>query len=104
MKIASGKFHGDIATNAPRPRSRSTLLSPVGPGMASPVAEQLAAFGGVVAAEIGGFAHFRKRIIERLAALALQQCDEMRAPLFQQVRGLLQDFRARSAQAFGSRS
>ena len=32
-KIASGKFHGDIATKTPRPRSRSTLLSPVGPGM-----------------------------------------------------------------------
>ena len=36
-KIASGKFHGDIATNTPRPRSSSTLLSPVGPGMVSPM-------------------------------------------------------------------
>ena len=36
MKIASGKFHGEIAMNTPRPRSRSILLSPVGPGIVSP--------------------------------------------------------------------
>ncbi len=35
-KIASGKFHGEIATKTPRPRRRSTLLSPVGPGIALP--------------------------------------------------------------------
>ncbi len=34
-KIASGKFHGEIATKAPRPRIASALLSPVGPGMAA---------------------------------------------------------------------
>ena len=34
-KIASGKFQGEIATKTPRPRRRSSLLSPVGPGMAS---------------------------------------------------------------------
>ena len=58
------------------------------------LAEQLAALRGIVAAEIDGFADFRKRIIERLAALALQQRDEMRTPLLQQVCGSLQDFRA----------
>ncbi len=31
-KIASGKFHGAMHANTPRPASRSTLRSPVGPG------------------------------------------------------------------------
>ena len=31
-KIASGKFHGAIATQTPRPSCRRTLRSPVGPG------------------------------------------------------------------------
>ena len=35
-------------------------------------AEQSSAFGGVVAAEVGGFAHLRDRIVQRLAAFALQ--------------------------------
>jgi hypothetical protein len=32
VKIASGKFHGLMQTQAPRPVSRSSLCSPVGPG------------------------------------------------------------------------
>jgi hypothetical protein len=32
MKIASGKFHGLIATNTPRPWRLSSFVSPVGPG------------------------------------------------------------------------
>ena len=39
-------------------------------------AEQLAPLRGIVAAEIHGFADFRDRIIQCLAALALQQRDE----------------------------
>ena len=31
-KMASGKFHGEMQTNTPRPFMRSSLLSPVGPG------------------------------------------------------------------------
>ena len=42
------------------------------------VAEQLSALRGVVAAEVDGLAHLRQRIVQRLAALALQQRDEMR--------------------------
>ena len=34
-KMASGKFHGLMQTNTPRPCSESSLLSPVGPGMRS---------------------------------------------------------------------
>src|SRR5258708_31699021 len=54
-------------------------------------AEQLFAFGGVVAAEIGRLADFRKRIIERLAAFALQQRDDMRMPLLQHISSPFQD-------------
>jgi hypothetical protein len=32
VKIASGKFHGLMHTNTPRPVSLSSLRSPVGPG------------------------------------------------------------------------
>ena len=31
VKMASGKFHGEIAANTPRPCSESSFLSPVGP-------------------------------------------------------------------------
>jgi hypothetical protein len=31
VKIASGKFHGLMQTKTPRPTSRSSLRSPVGP-------------------------------------------------------------------------
>ena len=65
-------------TNTPRPRSRSTLLSPVGPGIASPSPNSLRASRGVVAAEVDRLAHFGRRVVERLAALALQQRDEAR--------------------------
>ena len=52
--------------------------------------EQFASLGGVVAAKIHGLADFRNRVVKRLAALALQQCDEMRRALFQQIGGLFQ--------------
>jgi hypothetical protein len=32
VKIASGKFQGLMQTNTPRPNSRNSLRSPVGPG------------------------------------------------------------------------
>ncbi len=34
-KIDSGKFHGAMQTNTPRPRRTSRSLSPVGPGITS---------------------------------------------------------------------
>ncbi len=57
-------------------------------------AEQLASLGGIVAAEVGGFAQLRQRVVERLAALALQQRHEMRGARFEQVGGFLQHRRA----------
>jgi hypothetical protein len=35
MKIASGKFHGLMQTQTPRPPRCNSLLSPVGPGRAT---------------------------------------------------------------------
>ena len=58
-------------------------------GFARP--EQNAALRGVVAAEIGGFADFRQRIVQRLAALVLQQRDEVRRAALQQIGGIVQD-------------
>src|SRR5207248_7627753 len=52
--------------------------------------KQPAAFARVIAAEIGGLAHLGERIVECLAALALQECDEMRFSLFQEVCGFLE--------------
>jgi hypothetical protein len=44
MKIASGKFHGLMHTNSPRPCSCSSLDSPVGPGSFSGCANSLRAW------------------------------------------------------------
>ncbi len=57
-------------------------------------AKQFSSLAGVVPAVIGRLADFRECVIQRLAALALQQRDEMRPPLFQQHCRFLQDFRA----------
>ena len=35
VKMASGKFHGEMQANGPRPRSSSVLVSPVGPASAT---------------------------------------------------------------------
>ena len=94
VKIASGKFHGLMQTNTPRPWSESVLRSPVGPGKLQRRAEGLAAARGVVAAEIHRFAQLRHGIRQRLAGLAHQQAQELAAPLLQQLRGLLQARRA----------
>ena len=37
MKIASGKFHGEMHMKTPRPRKARRLSSPVGPGSLSGV-------------------------------------------------------------------
>ena len=58
-------------------------------------AEQITALRGVIAAKINGFADFRDRIVQRLAALALQQRDEARRVSLQQVAGSFQDLGAR---------
>ena len=55
------------------------------------VAEQLAALGGVIAAEIHRLAQLRDGIVERAPALHLDQMDEQAAPLLQQVGGALQN-------------
>src|SRR5437764_2680140 len=58
-------------------------------------AEQLASLRGIVTAEIRGLADFRDRIIECLAAFAVQQRDETRRAPFYEIGRLLQRRRAR---------
>jgi hypothetical protein len=76
-KMASGKFHGLMHTNTPRPCSCSSLDSPVGPGSFSGWPEQLAALLRVVAAEIHRLAHFRHRGGQRLAGFLHAQRDQL---------------------------
>ena len=89
VKIASGKFHGLMQTNTPRPRWCSSLVSPVGPGMRSG-ASGARACARVVAAEVDRLAHLRQRIVERLAAFRLQQRDQRVAVLLVEIGGALE--------------
>ena len=67
-KMASGKFHGAMQTQAPRPSILSTLRSPVGPG--SSIGWRWArACAGIIAAEIGRLAHFGERVGDGLLRL-----------------------------------
>ena len=102
MKIASGKFHGLMQTNTPRPCSCSSLDSPVGPGSFSGCAEQLARLRGVVAQEVDRLAHFgdRRRAMVLPASFTHSAMNSgMRC--FQQVGGVLEDLRARRRPACG---
>ena len=89
-KIASGKFQGEIATKTPRPRRRQHVALAGRSRHRLAFAKQPAALAGVIAAEVGGLAHFRERVVERLAALALQQRDEARGAALQEIGGFLQ--------------
>jgi hypothetical protein len=97
VKIASGKFHGEMQAKTPRPCSDSSFSSPVGPGK-PPGFEQRARALGIIAQEIDRFAHFAQRIGQRLARLAHGQRHQMRAVLLEQIGGAFEDVaRARSA-------
>ena len=52
--------------------------------------EQLAAFAGIVAAEIHCLAHFRHRIVDGLTPFRLQQRNEACRPLLQKIGGAFQ--------------
>src|SRR5206468_6774108 len=76
----------------PAQRESIALARWAGQGFA--MAEQLAAFGGIVPAKIHRFPNFRERIVQGLATLALQQRDEMRCSLLKQIGEPFQDLRA----------
>ena len=67
-KMASGKFHGAMQTQAPRPSMRSTLRSPVGPGSSFGWSWR-ARLRGVIAAEVGRLADLGERVGDRLLRL-----------------------------------
>ncbi len=79
VKMASGKFHGEMHANTPRPRNASVFASPVGDGKRKRRVEAQAGLRRVVAAEIGSFAHFGNRCRTRLAGFARQQRNPCRA-------------------------
>ena len=78
MKIASGKFHGLMQANTPRPWRRSSLSSPVGPGSGGRRGELGARLAGVIAQEIDRLAHFEHGVGQRLAGLADAQARRVR--------------------------
>ena len=84
-KIASGKFHGLMQTNTPRPRSARRFSSPAGPGQKLALAELGARLHRVIAAEIDRLADFGERVVERLAGLGLQQRGEAPAPCLDEI-------------------
>jgi hypothetical protein len=96
MKIASGKFHGLMQTNTPRPCRCSSFDSPVGPGSAIGC-ELLARLLGVVAQEVDRLAHLGDAVGQRLAGFLGAQRHELRHARFQQVAGVFQDRGARPA-------
>ena len=77
---------------APAQLEHIAFAGGAGHGFAIP--EQLPTLRRVIAAEIHRLANLRKRVVEGLAALALQQRNEVRVLLLQEIRRALQDFRA----------
>ncbi len=69
VKIASGKFHGEMQTNGPRPRSATCCARRSGPA-ADGRREQAARLAGVVAQEVDGLANVTEGVVERLAGFA----------------------------------
>ena len=95
VKMASGKFHGEMQAKAPRPLQRQLLVSPVGPGSSTGPANRRRASHGVVAQEVDGLAHLGQRVVQRLAGLAHDQGHQARAVALEQVGGALEHARAR---------
>ena len=97
MKIASGKFHGEMQANTPRPCRRSWLSSPVGPGSAVALDELPPRLGRIIAQEIDRLAHFEHGVDQRLARLAHAQGEQRLALGLEQVGRLVQQHRPRLA-------
>jgi hypothetical protein len=84
-KIASGKFQGEIATKVPRPRRRSSLVSPVGPGSRTPSPNSRRPAPRSSAEKSTALAQFGERVVERLAPFRLEQVQEAPPPRFEEV-------------------
>src|SRR3974390_1633987 len=100
-RVAGGKRGGNLSgENSQRkiPRTDADKDTPAAiaqlialPGRAGQYSRNKNALrlGSVVAAEVSGLAHFGDTIVERLAALALQQRYQTAAGLFDQIAGPL---------------
>ena len=96
MKIASGKFHGLMHTNTPRPCSCSSFDSPVGPGSFSGCAEQLARPARRSSAGSRPPRALRRRRRRASCRLpSMHSAMNSRHARFEQVGGVFEDLRAR---------
>ena len=93
VKMASGKFHGLMQANTPRPWSRSSLRSPAGPA-SSLRGKTDFCLQRVVTTKIGGLAHFCDRVAISAAAFAHDERHQLDHVRFQPVGGTLDQFRA----------
>ena len=94
VKMASGKFHGEIAANTPRPCSESALRSPVGPlswrGAANcrrriaKMIDRLAKIALGTGDRLAGFAHHQRHepravSLEQIGGAVEQRCARLTA-------------------------
>ena len=86
VKIASGKFHGLMQTNTPRPRSASSLRSPVGPGQRQRRARNRVARAPRSSAGNPRPRALRRGVGQRLAGFAHAARHERRRVLLEQRR------------------
>ncbi len=99
VKMASGKFQGEMQAKTPRPCNSSALVSPTGPLQDRGARELPLGQKGIVAAEVGRLAHFAHRVGQGLAGFAHRQRDQAVAMLLQRVGHGAQDAGAVGAAA-----
>ena len=73
VKIASGKFHGEMAANTPRPPMCPGVAFASGPAQLARRGKILARLQRIPAAEVSGLAHFGNTVCQCLAGFARQQ-------------------------------
>ena len=99
MKIASGKFHGEMQANGPRPLSVSVLRLARRARQLRRARRTGGAPRRVVAQEVDRLAHVAQRVLQRLAGLAHDHGHEPRAVALEEIGRGFEDLRAcRAAQ------
>ena len=96
VKIASGKFHGEMQANTPRPLSVSVLRLARRARELHGRAEQAARLARVVAQEVDRLAHVAQRVRERLAGLAHDHGHELGAVALRRDRAAASSICARA--------
>ena len=97
MKIASGKFHGEMAGEHPAAVQAQLVLLAGRAGKRKRPGELAARFGRVETQEIDRLAHLEHRVDQGLAGLACAQREELFRMLFEQVGRAFEQLRPRFA-------